>query len=46
MKVSYEATDFDSINLTSTGNSADSGTNSISANLDTWAIKLAMGYEF
>ena len=46
MKVSYEATDFDSINLTSTGNSADSGTNSISANLDTWAIKVAMGYEF
>ena len=46
MKVSYEATDFESINLTSTGNSADSGTNSISANLDTWAIKVAMGYEF
>ncbi len=46
MKISYEATDFESINLTSTGNSADSGTNSISANLDTWAIKLAMGYEF
>ena len=46
MKVSYEATDFDSINLTSTGNSADSGTNTISANIDTWAIKLAMGYEF
>ena len=46
MKISYEATDFESINLTSTGNSADSGTNSISANLDTWAIKVAMGYEF
>ena len=46
MKISYEATDFESINLTSTGNSGDSGTNSISANLDTWAIKVAMGYEF
>ena len=46
MKVSYEATDFDSINLTSKGNSTDSGTNSISANIDTWAIKVAMGYEF
>ena len=46
MKLSYEATDFDDINLTSTGNTTNSGTNQIAAQLDTWAIKLAIGYEF
>ncbi len=45
-KVAYEITDFDDLSLTSTGNSTDSGTNTITADLDTWALKLSYGYYF
>ena len=46
VKFYYEQTDFDTLSLTSTGNSADSGTNSISADLDVQAVKLAVSYKF
>ncbi len=45
-KLAYEITDFDDLSLTSTGNSANSGTNTITADLDTWALKLSYGYYF
>ena len=45
-KLSYEATNFDSLSLTSTGNSVTSETNKISADLDTWAVKLSYGFYF
>ena len=45
-KVSYEVTDFDSLSLVSTGNSTDSGTNTLSADLDTTALKLSYGFKF
>ena len=45
-KLSYEATDFDSLSLTSTGNSVAAETNKISADLDTWALKLSYGLYF
>ena len=45
-KVAYEITDFDTLSLTSTNNSANSGTNTITADLDTWAVKLSYGYYF
>ncbi len=45
-KVSYEATNFDSFSLTSSGNSVAAETNKISADLDTWSAKIAVGYQF
>ena len=39
-KLAYEETDFDTLNLTSTTS------NKISANLDTSAISLSLGYRF
>ena len=45
-KLSYEINDFDDLSVTSTGNSADSGTNTLTADLDTSALKLAIGYQF
>ena len=45
-KMAYEITDFDDLSLTSTNNSANSGTNTITADLDTWALKLSYGYYF
>ena len=45
-KLAYEITDFDDLSLTSTGNSTNSGTNTITADLDTWALKLSYGYYF
>ena len=45
-KLSYEATNFDSLSLTSTGNSVTSETNKISADLDTRAVKLSYGFYF
>ena len=46
LKFAYEITDFESLSLTSTGNSVASETNKISADLDTWALKVSFGYEF
>tara|TARA_B100001996_G_C18621595_1_gene577949 strand:+ start:67 stop:777 length:711 start_codon:yes stop_codon:yes gene_type:complete len=45
-KLSYEVNDFDDLSITSSGNSADSGTNTLTADLDTSAVKLAIGYQF
>ena len=45
-KLAYEITDFDDLSLTSTGNSTNSGTNTITADLDTWALKVSYGYYF
>ena len=45
-KLSYEINDFDDLSLTSSGNSADSGTNKLTADLDTSAVKLSVGYQF
>tara|TARA_X000001036_G_C20664782_1_gene800343 strand:+ start:1432 stop:2142 length:711 start_codon:yes stop_codon:yes gene_type:complete len=45
-KVFYEQTNFDTLKLTSTGNSADSGTNSITADLDVSEVKFALSYNF
>lgn len=45
-KTSYEVTDFDGFSLTSSGNSTDSGSNTITADVDTWAVKLSLGYQF
>ena len=45
-KVAYEQTDFDTLSLTSTGNSVTSETNSITADLDTWSARLSLGYQF
>ena len=45
-KFAYEITDFDGLSLTSTSNSANSGTNTITADLDTWALKLSYGFYF
>ncbi len=45
-KIYYEATDFDTLKLTSSGNSVASETNSIEADLDVSALKLAIGYRF
>lgn len=46
VKLSFEATDFETLGVSSTGNSANSTVNSVSAELDTWAAKIALGYEF
>jgi hypothetical protein len=45
-KLFYEETNFDTLNLTSTGNSVAAETNSIKADLDTQAIKFAVSYNF
>ena len=45
-KLFYEQTDFDTLKLTSTGNSADSGTNTITADLDVTELKFALSYNF
>ena len=45
-KTSYEITDFDGFSLTSSGNSAGSGTNTITADVDTWALRFSLGYQF
>ena len=45
-KLSYEMTDFDDLSITSTGNSANSGTNTVTADLDVWGLKLAYGFYF
>lgn len=45
-KLFYEETDFDTLNLTSTGNSVAAETNSIKADLDTQALKFAVSYNF
>ena len=45
-KLYYEMTDFDTLKLTSTGNSVASETNTITADLDVTAVKLALGYRF
>ena len=38
--------DFDSLSLTSTGNSVASETNKLTADLDTWALKFGLGLQF
>ena len=45
-KLSYEMNDFDSLSLTSTGNSVASETNKLTADLDTWALKFGLGLQF
>ena len=45
-KLSYEINDFDDLSLTSSGNSDGSGTNTLTADLDTSAVKLSVGYQF
>ena len=45
-KIYYEMTNWDDISLSSTGNSADSGANSITADLDTSEVKFALGFQF
>ena len=45
-KTSYEQNDFSDLRLVSTGNASESGTNTIEADLDTWALKLSLGYQF
>ena len=45
-KLFYEVNDFDTLKLTSTGNSVASETNSISADLDVDMLKFALSYNF
>jgi len=45
-KFFYEKTDFDSLSLTSTGNSVTSETNKVTADLDVESVKFAIGYKF
>ena len=45
-KLGYEVNDFDSLSLTSTGNSVTAETNTLKADLDTWALKFALGIQF
>ena len=45
-KVGYEMNDFDGLSIDSTGNSTDSSANRLTADLDTWSFKLALGYQF
>jgi hypothetical protein len=45
-KLGYEVNDFDSLSLTSTGNSVTAETNTLKANLDTWAFKFGIGLQF
>ena len=45
-KAGWEMNDFDQLNLTSTGNSVAAETNTLKADLDTWALKFALGIQF
>ena len=45
-KAGWEYNDFDTLSLTSTGNSVTAETNKLTANLDTWALKFGLGVQF
>ena len=45
-KTAAEITDFDGFSLTSSGNSTGSGTNTITADVDTWSLRFSLGYQF
>ena len=45
-KAGWEMNDFDTLNLTSSGNSVTAETNTLTANLDTWAFKFGIGLQF
>ena len=45
-KAGYEYNDFDTLSLTSSGNSVTTETNSLTADLDTWAFKFGLGLQF
>ena len=45
-KAGWEMNDFDQLNLTSTGNSVAAETNTLKADLDTWAFKFGIGLQF
>ena len=45
-KAGYEYNDFDTLSLTSSGNSVTAETNSLTADLDTWAFKFGLGLQF
>ena len=45
-KASYEQIDFSTLTIKSTGNSAGSGTNTITADVDTEALRVSIGYQF
>jgi len=45
-KAGWEMNDFDQLNLTSTGNSVAAETNTLKADLDTWALKFGLGIQF
>ena len=45
-KLGYEVNDFDSLSLTSTGNSVTAETNTLKADLDTKALKFGLGIQF
>ena len=45
-KFFYETTEFDSLSLTSTGNSVTAETNKVTADLDVSSVKFAIGYRF
>ena len=45
-KLGYEVNDFDTLKLTSSGNSVTAETNKLTADLDTWALKFGLGLQF
>ena len=45
-KAGWEVNDFDSLSLTSTGNSVAAETNTLKADLDTWGLKFGVGLQF
>jgi len=45
-KAGLEINDFDTLSLTSTGNSVAAETNTLTADLDTWALKFGVGLQF
>jgi len=45
-KAGWEMNDFDTLNLTSSGNSVTAETNTLTADLDTWAFKFGIGLQF
>ena len=45
-KIGYERNDFDQFKITSVGNSVSGETNTITADLDTWAAKFSIGLQF
>ena len=45
-KAGWEYNDFDTLSLTSTGNSVAAETNQLTADLDTWALKFGLGIQF